>query len=228
MNGDKVQCCAVCGRAAETLERLPGTGPVCSNCLLAGRFLGSTGAPRLAKAARDLPDFYPRIQQLVGADLDEASRLTERRLHEEARGLLLRRAEDRMAEGQPLLAAYLLQQALSIPGNSALVYAALADAAVAMDCHRESARHYKTAGWLGMQVGDRGQVERALAGLQRVADQDTWIEKARDWLAGAQREQEALCGFCGRPASEVGDLIEGPQARICQNCLDRLSKLQHN
>lgn len=215
--------CSVCGQQAEAPDPMPGTGPLCDSCLLAGRFLGSTGSLRLAQAARRLPELSHRARKLVDPTLNEAARLADRKHHEAARGLLLDGAGEHLRAGRPLLAAFFLQAALQIPGDSSAVYAGLGDAALAMDCENEAAQHYKTAGWLAMQMGDRGLVERTAAGLRAVCPQDPWVDKAGDWLAGKMPKAEPRCGFCGQAESAVGKLIEGPQAAICGDCLKRLA-----
>lgn len=215
--------CAVCGAAAEDLNAVPGAGPVCETCLLGGRFLDSTGAPRMVQAARQLLDIIPGVRPRIEPLLNEAIRLVDKRLPDSARKLLVDKAQDLLQAGQPLLAAFLLQAGLGLHGNSTAVYAGLGDAARAMDCAREACQHYKTAGWLAMQTGDRGVVERTLAGLEQIAPEDPWLAKARDWLGGILRDTEPLCGFCGQPASAVGPLIQGPQAAICRTCLQRLA-----
>ncbi len=220
--------CSVCGGASDELSPIPGAGRVCSACLLAGRFLGSTGAPRLAQAARQLPELSPTARERINPVLSEAARLADRKLNDDARNLLLDHAREQLAADRPLLSAFLLQTALRIPGDSAGVYAGLGDAAAAMDCAREAVQHYKTSGWLAMKMGDRAAVERTVATLEQVGPADPWLEKARDWLAGKHSPTEPLCGFCGRPASEVGPLISGPQAAICQGCLDRLAARRNN
>jgi len=223
VSADTHERCSVCGQAADALSLAPGTGPLCDDCLLAGRFLGSTGALHLAQAANRLPELSHRAHKLIDPILNEAARLADRKHHDSARGVLLDSAGEQLRSGRPLLAAFFLQAALQIPGNSSAVYAGLGDAAAAMDCTSEAAQHFKTAGWLAMQMGDRGLVERTLAGLRTVSPDDSWIHRAEGWLGGEELKVEPRCGFCGQAESAVGKLIEGPQAAICSACLKRLA-----
>ncbi len=221
--------CSVCGRQAQLVSIVPGVGDVCEECLLAGRFLGSTGAPRFLEAARDLPKLSPEIVLSYAPDLlADAQRLMEAGDLNGARQLLIEKATFVLSEGKPLLAAFFLKGALGIQGYSANVYATLGDAARAADCQDDAARHYKTAGWLAMKLGDRLVLERVLAGIKEVRPDDAWIKKASDWLKGEHEEGEPSCGFCGKSQSEVGPLIKGPQAAICSQCLKSLSQTQSN
>ncbi len=220
--------CTVCGRLAKVFSTVPGAGEVCEECLLAGRFLGSTGAPRFLEAAKSLSRLSPQtVSSYANPLLSEVQRLIESGHLDRARQVLMDNATKRIDEGMPLLAAFFLNGALAIQGYSGAVYACLGDAAVAAGSVDDAKQHYKTAGWLAMQLGDRVVVERAIAGLKKVKPDDTWIGKAKAWLGGEHHEGEALCGFCGKAESEVGPLIQGPNATICSQCLSRLSKLQH-
>ena len=227
MNTDSPEICAICGQT-QTVHPLPGTGQVCDDCAMAGRFLGSTGALRLSEAARRLPELSPAARQLANPIMNEAARLSDKQMNSSARKLLKQRADENLRLGRPLLAAHLLMAALPLPGDSSGVYIGLGDTAAAMDCPHEASQHYKTAGWLGMQLGDRAVVERSLDGLERVTPEDNWLDKGREWLGGQDQKDEPLCGFCGKPASEAGTLIQGPQAAICPACLQRLSSAQQS
>lgn len=226
MSTEADQRCSVCGQVADPLSPVPGAGSLCDGCLLAGRFLGSTGALSLTQAAKRLPELSQRIRKLIDPAINEAARLADRKHNDTARGVLLDAAGEQLRADRPLLAAFLLQSALQIPGNSSPVYAGLGDAAAAMDCTRDATQHFKTAGWLAMQQGDRAGVERSVAGLRAVSPNDSWIRKAEDWLGGKETKVEPRCGFCGKPESEVGALIAGPQAAICSACLKRLAANQ--
>lgn len=229
MSEASTQHCPICGQGVEEVTAVAGVGGVCQACLLGGRFLGSTGAPRLQSAAEQALGQSPIAQALVSSALERAEELSRARQHDQARALLVTEADRHLAEGRPLLAAHLLYLALRLPGRSAEVYASLGQAARQMDCAREAAQHLKTAGWLAQKFEDRELVQRLIGELEHLAPEDGWLPRARAWLGEPRVESveaapEPTCGFCGRPASQVGELATGLEAAICQACLARLAR----
>ncbi len=230
--------CSVCGGLAPEATPVAGVGGVCLGCMLGGRFLGSTGAPRLQAAAEQALPQSPGALALAAAALERAEGLEGARRFEEARAVLLDELRRHLDGHRPLLAAHLAFRALRLPGPSADVYLWLGRAARLMDCTREAAQHLKTAGWLAHKFGDHALVETVVAELEPLAPEDDWLPRARAWLGPQGTEAQpaptpavaaspqARCGFCGRPASEAGALVEGPAAAICTACLARLSGRQ--
>jgi hypothetical protein len=219
--------CSVCGQAVKEEVSIPGVGLVCPDCLVAGRFLGSTSTLRLNYVAERLLEMSTDVQARIAGAVGDAEHLAKDQQFDAARQAFLAIAKEFREAGQPMLAFIVLNRALRLPGQSAEVYEELARATQGMDCERETIQHLKTASWLAMQSGDRALCERTLADLGQLAPGDDWIEKAHRRLDEKEQKpgKESTCRFCGRTAKEAGPLISGEQSSVCSGCVKQLMSL---
>jgi hypothetical protein len=219
--------CSICGAECGEEIPIPGIGEICADCLMAGRFLGSSSTLRMSVAAECLFKMSATVRDLLGSAVREAESLAQMQQFDAARSRFLDLAQNYMDAGRPLLAAHVLHRTLRLPGQSAKVYEALGRAAREMDCLKVAAQHYKTAGWLAVKSGDRPLSIRVLDALASLAPDDPWLLKTRDELESddASDTEETTCSFCGRPSTETGPLIAGSDAAICSECVKKMMKL---
>lgn len=218
--------CAFCGGALDEAIRLDERGACCSRCLLAGRVLAGS-ALRLADVAEQLMDVCGAARELAQAAIENAEQALRREEFEVGRETLRHRAEQALAESQPLLAACLLLRALRIPGQAARVYHDLAATAAELGLAREASLHLKTGSWLAIKAGDAPLARAMLERLRAIDPADEWIAKAESLLPERSGEEkgEPRCSFCGRTAREAGPLVSGSEASVCAGCVRKMMNL---
>jgi len=224
MTAPSPHACPVCGGDLDEAVRVEGSGPMCSRCLLSGRFLKTHPRPRLS-SAEGLPSLSAAADAALTAAVGEAERLLAKQDFDAGRAGFLSQAQQALGEDRAFLAACLLFRALRIPGQSARVYQALAEVALRLGFPREAVQYAKTAGWLAMKTGDHPLAREVLDWIQVSSPQDPWLGKAREQFQASLSAAEVRCGFCGRTAREAGPLISGASAAVCGACVRRMMNL---
>lgn len=224
MNPSGDTLCNVCGCTADEEVVLPGVGRICSNCLMAGSFLGASGGLRLNYVADKMFALSRAVRSALSGKIDDAERLAREYKFDAARESFLGLASDLSGQQRPMLAFLVLRRALRLPGQPVAVYEQLGLAARAMDCKREAIQYLKTASWLAAKSWRTETLTRLIATLRELTPADAWIEKAERMLAeiGDNPDSEECCALCGRQAAEAGPLISGESAAICSACMSRL------
>jgi hypothetical protein len=215
----------VCGEERDEDIPIAGVGSICPDCLMAGRFLGASGAQRLAMVIDRLSDMSAAVRELLAKTVEEAEILAQRLEYDASRQCFIELAGRFMDDGRPLLAAHVLSRALRLPGQSDQVYEQLGRAALAMDCTREAIQHFKTAGWVAMKSSNLVVLERTLDRLAELAPDDAWLARTREELENRKSAPEPRCRFCERTAQEAGPLVVGSEAAVCAGCVKKLMSL---
>ena len=223
---EEVRCC-VCGEIASEDNLVPGLGQVCPECLMGGRFLGSSSSLRLSFVVERLLQMSTTVQTLLAETIEGAERQAQNHEFDLARGSFLAIAKKFIADERQLLAILVLSRALRLPGQAAEVYEALGEAAKSLDCNREAIQYLKTASWLAIKSNDFQLGERVLALLEELVPADSWAKNARDQIDERQQDDgpALTCRFCGRTALEAGPLISGEEAAVCAGCVKKLMSL---